>query len=248
MVKDAHSDDEKSGETQTDGIDRHDAGKGGVEGKDDVNPEESRATDTTEDTQSRNETETETSQVAGEGFDEDRKNVRDQNIAQTDHADADNLLIRIEESEQFFPAGEHEPRGGTEKKPAESDRCPKRAVAASELICTEILSYNGRAGLTEGTCDAVGEHFQIVRRGGGSHDDSVERIDGKLHADIGNREHHALHTGGNADTQDFTQAGRVNMQVVPLELHVAFSSAEQEPENGGAGGIRRHRGDGNPVH
>ncbi len=248
MVKDTHSNDEKSGETQTDGIDRHDAGESVVNGKDDVNPEETRAANATEDAQSRSKTETEASQVAGEGFDEDRENVRNQNVAQTDHADVDNLLIRIEESEQFLPAGKHEPRSGAEKNPAEGDRCPKRAMAASELVGTVILSHNGRAGLTEGTCDAVSEHLQIVRCGGGCHDDSVKRIDGKLHADIGNGEHHPLHTGGNANTQDFMQTGRVNMQVAPLELYIAFPSAEQKPEDGGAGSIRRHRGDGHSVH
>ena len=49
LVEQARTDDKKGCETEADGVNRHDAGEGGIDGEDHIDPEETRAADTAED-------------------------------------------------------------------------------------------------------------------------------------------------------------------------------------------------------
>ena len=151
--------------------------------------------------------------------------MRQHHHHQADKARFHHLGIIIEYRQQLPAQAQNQRDGRRQHNRALRQAKEKRFAAAARIARAKILPNKGGAGLAEGIQNVIGDNFYIKRRAGRRHNHRAQAVDGGLNDDIGNGEHRALQSGGQADAQNAPQTLPVDTQLFRLQMNFlrAFS-------------------------
>jgi len=192
----------------------------------------------------------ERAEVAGEHIDEHGERVARHQHPQAVRPVADHLGRVVEQSEQPVCEDEQQRPAGRREHIVQHQRDAQRFAAALQLSRAVVLPHHRGAGLGKGVAEVIREDLQIVRRAGRRDDRGAEAVDRRLHADVRQREHHALQSRRDADAQDIAQHGAVHAQLPRHDPQLRLAPAEQDEQRSGAEEVCEHgrRGDAARAH
>ncbi len=211
-------------------------------------PHQAHTADPEDREQGRDQGDPEAPEVAGEAFVEDTEDVSREDDHHSPVPVFNDLGTAVEDGQQAAAAGKHQGNGQHRGKDAFGDGHTEDLPAAVELPGAVVLGYEGGACLGEGIQDVVTEDLDVERRTAGGHDHGAEAVDGSLDDDVGNGEHRALETGGQADAQDPGCNGPAGVQVMQGQPDGFVGFQEDRQQDQGADDIGDHRGNGHSCH
>ena len=238
---------------QADRIGRHDGLQRGVLREDKVDPSDADAAYAEGRERGGHERDAEAAQIAGHDLIQKRENIGEEHDLQPVVAQRDDLRVVVEDGQQEAACQQHQRDGRAERNGVLDQAEVQRFAAAADLARAVVLADERRAGLIVGVHHVIGEDFDVAGGARGCHNDLAEAVDGGLDDDVGNGEHRALQSGGQADAQDHPQTAAVHAQVARLKADVlagAQQAAEQQSRAEGIGDDGRdgHAVDGHMEH
>ena len=234
-------------ERQAHGVNEHDRAERPAQREDKLDPQQTHHANADHRQNGRPERDAEAAQIAGHDLIQKREDIGEEHDLQPVIAQRDDLWVVVEDGQQEAACQQHQRDGRAERNGVFDQAEVQRFAAAADLARAVVLADKRRAGLIIGVHHVIGEDFDVVGGARGCHNDLAEAVDGGLDDDVGNGEHRALQSGGQADAQDHPQTAAVHAQVARLKADVLAGAQQAAEQQSRAEGIGHDGRDGHAV-